>query len=430
LLLLSEAPADLASFKFPILYSLRQASISISDLEKYRELRKRFPGWASQLITRLFETYPDLRHLKEDLQSPYEDILLKLGLEPTILNDRTIPVELRASLESLLKKIIQNPEQSYKALAKELNFIDPVYIETVDIYVQQLKEKLKELGFDPPAGRAKDQVFEATENKTYYKIPTLFLYPYFLDENRVGDNDAGVIPYAWQTGIAVVINKSNKKYKEWHTIRDETRKNLDLQNEPDRHIDRAVRQEVSIKWLTTLIESLYKDEAAEINSVRGYVMYAFIQQFADLHITDNRKMVKILRRTADIDSFRVTSKLPFYAANIDAAENLNPNQILLLDPADAYNISRNGTRIFKNLNDEYDIVYVRHGLNIPVGIGFSLYALPYLLKNDVWRVLQEFMIEKLRFFETLFGEIGIKLMTKGSLTDENTPIKHEQRVKP
>jgi hypothetical protein len=408
--IIKSKPENISPFETPILYSLHQISNSISDTEKYKEIQKTFPSWVSSFINYLFESYPELSNFREKLQSPYEDILKTLGLDSHLLENETLPLELKHSLNLLLDKVKKKPDVVSKINQSEVSVIDPTYIQNIDSAIAKLKSKIRQLNIGNFNDPSNEQVFEATENKVYYKIPTLFLYPYFLDENRVSDNEAGVIPYAVQTSMAIIIHKRNEKYNDWVGIRLEAESELKQSDRngkfSDEALDRYTSIDASTKWLKSLIEHLYKKNG-EINSVRGYVFHSIIQQFADTHITDNKKMGEILKISTDTDNIK--TKLPFYKT-LAGHENLNPNQILLLDPADAFKVSQNGKRIFQNLNDDYDIINIKHGLKISVGIGFSLLALPRLLKNNNWKILQEFILQELERDKELLMGVGISLL--------------------
>jgi len=313
----------------------------------------------------------------------------------------------------LCKKIIETPELYDKIKQQEVTVIDPTYIENIDYAIQKIKLKIMDLYTNSKNDPKNEQVYDATENLAFYKYPSLFLYPYFLDENRIREKGAGVIPYAVQTSMAIIIHKKNEMYYKWGAIRDDAEADL-KKSDPIRNrfsneeIDRNVQVGVSVDWLKNLIEFIYLKNG-EIHSVRGYVFNAIIQQFADTHIRDNKKMMGVLSASTDVLS--VQEKLPFYR-KLKAHENPSPNHILLLDPADAFKVSKNGDRVFQYLNREYDIVNVKHGLDIPVGIGFSLPALPRLLKNDNWRTLKGLILQELQSEEKLLMSVGIELEPK------------------
>jgi len=409
--IVKDKPENLAPFETPILYSLLQISTSISSTEKYKELHKTFPSWMKLFIKALFKDYPELLTLKDKIQKPYEDILSRIGLDYSVLENESLPRELKHSLNLLLKKIKEKPEIIEKINQDEVSVIDPSYIKTLDSPINKLKVLLKSLNIGKFNDPNDEKVFEATEKRGYYRIPTVFLYPYFLDENRVGDNLAGVIPYAVQNSMAIVIHKENEMYYKWEAIRDSIR--YDFKITDKRGIDRTVGESDSTEWLKSFIQHIY-DKNGKVNSIRGYVFDAILEQFADKHITDNNKISEVLQLSTDVESL---AELPFYRSS-GAKETLNVNQILLLDPSDAYKVSRNGETSFQNLNSNYDIIGIKHGLNISVGIGFSLSALPRLLKNSHWKTLQQFILSELNneHYKNLLMSVGIELLELDSKT--------------
>jgi hypothetical protein len=419
LLTLEKEPQDLENYETPILYSLLQIATSPSEIQIFNKLKSKFSPWLRDFIKEIFDEYSELSVLEMALKSPYENILLELSLDPEILDDIRVPLVMRNSLQDLLEKIKKKPSLIRIVNDEQISVIDPTYIDSLDDLIEKLKEKLKSMQIGVINDPANDDVFEATEKKIYYRVPTLFLYPYFLDETRTDELGAGVIAYGMQTCMALVINKKNKKYKEWELLR--AAAELDLNNSLSKkrtnsEIDRSISVLESTLWLRSLIEQTYRAKKGEIHTVRGYVFNSIIQQFAEDNIKDNKKLGEVLMLSIDVDNIK--KQLPFYKENIDVSEKFNVDQILLLDPADALCVSKNGNRLCKNLNHEFDVLYVKHGLNIPVGIGYSLFALPHLLKNNNWKILQNFMVENLKIknritsssHEEILNSIGIMLI--------------------
>jgi hypothetical protein len=64
---------------------------------------------------------------------------------------------------------------------------------------------------------------------------------------------------------------------------------------------------------------------------------------------------------------------------------------------------------------------VPHGLNIPVGIGFSLRTLPLLQQNDHWKKLYDIVIEVLTPAISELGEVGIRIVP--NLVDSDSPLR-------
>lgn len=357
----------------------------------------------------LIETEFTISEIKSKI---LQEQLREVDIDIECLSDSKLPLQLKRSLKILIKKLNDDPSITEKVNTPEVSIIDPTYIQRLNLSIRKLKQKIEILNIGSINDPSGEQVFEATENKVYYKIPTLFLYPYFLDENRIGDNEAGVIQYGVQNSVAIAIHKENDKYLEWCYFRDEIESEYKLSNSKkfsNHELDRGIDKLQSINWLKELIEYLYKKNNSEIHSVRGYVFHSIIQQFADLHIKDNKRMGEILKISTDTENFsKPDAKLPFYR-EVKATENLNHNQVLLLDPADAFLLSQNGQRTFKNLWRDYDIVYVNHGLDIPVGIGYSLYALPKILKDDNWKVLQEIILKEFQQYKNELLSVGISI---------------------
>ncbi len=421
--LINERPENIAVFEIPILYSLLQVSTSSSCVEEYKILQHKLPTWATTFIKELFDDYPELDTLKEKIQRPYEDVLEKIGLDNSVWDDLesenlSIAIKnsvriLKSSFNILLKELKDKPELIEVVNQKEVTIIDPSYIHQLDSIFIGLKTKLKKMGIVNKKDPSNEQVFEATENIFLYDQPVIFLYPYFLDDYRMNKRGAGVIQYADQKSMSMVIHKQNHLYFKWGALREEAEETLRKEGHGSRHentvLDRSIPEQKSASWLVELIQHLYKQNG-KIYSIRGYVFDSLIQQFAKKWIptNENKKMIEVLRNSTDIGN--INKELPFYRMH-GAKETICKNEILLLDPADALKESKNGkSKELSELNtDYYDIITVQHGLEISVGIGFSLFALPRLLKNKNWKTLQNLVVEKLQSEKKLMMRVGIRV---------------------
>ncbi|RZL44034.1 MAG: hypothetical protein EOP00_21665 [Pedobacter sp.] len=131
-------PDDVDAFETPILYNLIQVSNSIGDIEKYKKLRKRFPEWANDLISDLFEDYPELMALKKHLES--------IGL--TAFSTGTYDIIEKFVERKITSQIFDTRDDEIRA------FFEPNYWKTlVDIIIRRIKsgfiteEKFYLIGF-------------------------------------------------------------------------------------------------------------------------------------------------------------------------------------------------------------------------------------------------------------------------------------------
>lgn len=99
-------------------------------------------------------------------------------------------------------------------------------------------------------------------------------------------------------------------------------------------------------------------------------------------------------------------------------------EVLLFDPLDK-------NYIMREISDDYSIFLLQHGLDIPVGIGFSLSALPLVINN--WKQLAHTALRTLWPYNQLLETFGIKLRNPTSnLTNNAKPSlfdKHGGKIK-
>jgi|GEM_PF-807444 len=413
--LLQQKPENISVFETPILYSLLQISTSTSSVEEYKVMQRKFPTWANTFIKELFDDYPELDDFKNKVKKPYEDILEKMGIEYSVLEDKTLPKELMNSLSLLIEKVTKNPAILGVVNQKRYNIISPDYIDDMKIIIDELfvavYSSVNGKYHEPP----KEPVYDIPENSIYYDKPTIFLYPYFLDQDRI--EKAGVIPYATQTSIAIVLHKDNCLYKKWQALRDTAIKDNSLENNQEREVDIRISKADSKKWLKELVENIYNTNG-QIHSIRGYVFHSIIKQFVIENVENDDTLGEVLKAPTDLSI--VKEKLVFFKQP-KVGEQIDRNSILLLDPSDAFKETENGQVFMSFLQSTFfKVVTVRHGLDIPIGIGYSLFALPRLLNNGTWKKLQVLMKDKLSSHKENLSKVGIELIETEAISELNT----------
>ena len=336
LTLLHEKPDSIYSFETPILYSLLEISTSISNIEQYKLLQRKLPSWAFVFIKELFDDYPELNDLKVKIQKPQEDILEKMGVDYSVLEDETLPKELMNSLHLLIEKVTKYPGFLKTVNQKKYSVIQPEYIDYMKDIIDELctaiYSSVNGNFHEPP----KEPVFDIPENSIYYDNPAIFLYPYFLDQDRI--EKAGVIPYAYQTSIAIVLHKDTSLYKKWQALRDTAIRNNSLTSNQEREADLFISLEDSKKWLKELVEDIY-DKKGQIHSIRGYVFHSIIKQFVIQNVENDDSLGEVLKAPTDLSI--VKEKLVFFKEP-KVGVNVDKNSILLLDPSDAFEETENG----------------------------------------------------------------------------------------
>lgn len=404
LLLISERPKNIAPFETPIVYSLLQISTSSSSIQDFKLIQPKLPSWVTKFIKELYEDYPELYTFKDKVQKPYEDILMKIGLDNSVWEDLATQEEdltIRNSLELLLDKIKKRPDVLRIVNQDKYSVISPEYIDSMSDIIEELQTiiyaKVSGNYHEPP----KEPVFDIPENSIYYDNPSIFLYPYFLDSDRT--EKAGVIPYANQRAIAIIIHKDNKQYKEWIKLRTAVQNRLSAD---ERATDLLITEIESKNWLIKLVEDIYNNNG-QIHTIRGYVFHSIIKQFVIKNIENDEALGQVLKAPTDLSI--VKEKLEFFQQP-KVGTSVSKNSILLLDPSDAFKETENGQAFMPSLNTNFRIITVKHGLEIPVGIGYSLFALPRLLEKSNWKTLKEFMLNKLSGQREKFIRVGIELL--------------------
>lgn len=413
LLLIKDEPDDIEAYETPVFYSLLQVGNSLSDIEKYQELSVKLPIWATNFINGIFEDYPELDTLQEKIEKPNERILKNIGLSSLVWDDLTVQEEdltIRNSLELLIDKIKKRPDLLKVVNQQKYSVISPDYIDSMTDVITELQTTIYSNVSGNYNEPPKEPVFDIPENSIYYDNPTIFLYPYFLDTDRT--EKAGVIPYAKQTSLAIVIHKDNTQYKEWLKLRATVQNENSLPENQEREADLLVTKAESKKWLKGLVEDIYNN-SGQIHTIRGYVFHSIIKQFVINNIENDEALGQVLKAPTDLSILK--EKLQFFRS-LGVRESIDKNSILLLDPSDAFKETDNGQKFMPDLQQNFRVITVKHGLEIPVGIGFSLFALPRLLEKGNWKVLKDLVLNKLSDQREKFFKVGIELLPTQSTT--------------
>lgn len=210
-------------------------------------------------------------------------------------------------------------------------------------------------------------------------------FPFFLSPSR--EPKWGVLPYCHHVRLGVVVAKDHKMV--------ETLTGLDGKSVP------------TVNWALDLLKAA-KDNNTHVVAARGYIHFEIMRQLVlDQPNQDNRELFfNILSHFAPHEL--ITSGLGeafgvVFPSDSEEAYTEDTSKSKTADKAFAgaavvFELEQRQD-IEKKLNtrgsDWYRIFAVPHGLRVPVGIGFSLRAVPILLENDLWSRLLTIAVQEM-----------------------------------
>jgi hypothetical protein len=435
--IINKKPDDILMFELPVVDSLLQISTSLSYIEDFKKIYKSFPSWVLNFIHDLFDEYTELENLKKKLYSKKVNILdgiRNIGFDLGEINiNEQLPNEIDCSCRRFimsleigdLKKSVFNESSiniiNFDLIKPQKNTLKELQKQIEDIFISDFH--YKNCDFNIPDNDEK--MYEIDERSMFYKKKSLFLYPYYLDIDR--KRHAGVIPYAYQKSMAIVIRKDNKFYEEWVGVRERIKQ--EFPKSEDWELDLMIKDYDidTTDWLKRLIADLYRNKGY-IHSIRGYVFDAIIQQFIIKNLKADTQIGYLIKPSTAIRNLR--EELDYfseYNSNKFLKIKNNPPSILVLDPVEAFGDTVNKRDIIEYVDKTlFDIINVTHGLKIPIGIGYSLYMLPELLKNNTWKRIQDFAINKLSASRVYYYALGIEIMkTEEQKTTKETENQYE-----
>ena len=349
-----------------------------------------------------------------------------IGLDLVNIDKESLPVFIKNDLKKLLQKISQDNTIINDLDSSKLTIFDPSYISDLDSSIEGIRDSIESLdvNLQTDPDDENELLFDTVNNEYFYTVPTLFLYPFFLDKRRANIFNCGVIPYGRQTMLAVVISKKNTLYEKWQLKRfeyeDDFKKGLSKVEAKkiittnvgiDRYLG-SLENDFTINWFKDLIKQIVESNGT-MQFVYGYIFLEIVKQFVLEHFYDDKYIRKLKSPEISIDSINSNPQSQFYYKyKRGISRKIPENKVLILDPSDALKISKNGKENFKKLNNGYDIIYIKHNIDIKVGIGYSMYALPNIIINDRWKEIQTIAINKLQQHKDFLLNSGIEVFDK------------------
>lgn len=206
----------------------------------------------------------------------------------------------------------------------------------------------------------------------------IFPFPFFLTPYR--KRDWGVLPYAWQTNFAILIHKDNSFYRDVSKISSKMSLNIPI----------SIRK-VTLDLLKNLILNTQLKKG-DIVWVHGYIQYEILFEIAKKE-TNNRLSEAIIKCSFPVDSINLA---------IQRLQNeCNHDSLFILDTAEIQ-------RVCQFISNDYCVIVVDHEIEIPVGIGFSLPCLPFLLLNGEWKRILKLTKQIYKPYSEEFEQLGIR----------------------
>ena len=208
------------------------------------------------------------------------------------------------------------------------------------------------------------------------------VFPFFLVPSR--RSAWGVLPYAWQTSVAVVLNRNHPAAIEWNEREAATsRIAADLTTYPSRHM---------LEWLERLILHTEALDGAAL-WVQGYVQFEILLETA--RGRDETRIAEALVRT------NLTVETLAAATDRLQRENHRERSFFVVDPAEIRNV-------FRQIADDFQVITCAHDVHVPVGVGFSLSCSPMLLAEGRWKEILQVARRQYAPFADEFEPLGIR----------------------
>lgn len=261
---------------------------------------------------------------------------------------------------------------------------------------------------------AKDHYFDAIQRPDFaYVNRAFYFFPFFLTPVRL--NAWGVIPYASHKALGLIFNK--EKYKNLETA-------LALYV-----FNKEKKEQSSGKnhWLLLLISEVEKLKG-KVYTVSGYmfseIIPLIINQFGNM--MDQGKYREIAKEVP----LNAMSVKQYKERNKSKNENMaieymvwnkvkkSKKNVAIVDLASAGNFRAIWQQ---EKREDYVLMSLRHSLDIPVGIGFSLLAFNDIKKKTtLWKSLQNLVLDQLDPCRSELAEIGIVLNELNKTEDGKT----------
>lgn len=340
-----------------------------------------------------------------ETETPYELGTIEQMKDVNLVNKRYL---------SLLNNLAPYTPESSMSYSVQTNYSN---IPLLNSFQKDLFDKIQEelnAGDYQLYQEAKDHYFDAIQRPDFaYVNRAFYFFPFFLTPVRL--NAWGVIPYASHKALGLIFNK--EKYKNLETA-------LALYV-----FNKEKKEQSSGKnhWLLLLISEVEKLKG-KVYTVSGYmfseIIPLIINQFGSM--MDQEKYREVAKEVP----LNAMSVKQYKERNKSKNENMaieymvwnkvkkSKKNVAIVDLASAGNFRAIWQQ---EKREDYVLMSLRHFLDIPVGIGFSLLAFNDIKKKTtLWKSLQNLVLDQLDPCRSELAEIGIVLNELNKTEDGKT----------
>jgi hypothetical protein len=239
----------------------------------------------------------------------------------------------------------------------------------------------------------------------YHRV--LFFFPYFMVSPR--RTFSGVLPFMRQTLLGLVLSKNNEELKALCKRSSSKMKMLDDSTKVFKARSKEDQEEFDESLREMVINAARQN--GELWSLGGYPQLSILEEIVlhgnSMHTGEANAFIATahdeIYRHGPLPSDRTVSKLL-------QSSKFRKSSIFVFDPAERQEVMR----AIKRKRSSYEVLLISHGQEVPVGIGFSLNLVPWLVKDGTWlKILRQaynfYIQEKTDVWQEEFGWEVIKI---------------------
>jgi hypothetical protein len=231
----------------------------------------------------------------------------------------------------------------------------------------------------------------------------IYLFPFFYSPSR--RKHWGIIPYGLQLKISIILHEENPVYDHMLSLKKNFSSIEDWMDETslkNTSNTQGLISKTRFSGSNGRIESLIIQMMKLTRRNKGtiYSFAGFIQEEILNYIIRATKDTEALQNFAIVSRVSDPLRMQELSEEILDNEDKKRNSIFAIDPL--------SSKQFETLLAEgFKVITFNHGQYIPVGIGFSVYLLPHLIKNNNWLSIKEQALKLLNPYLEPLKEGGI-----------------------
>jgi len=362
----------------------------------------------------------------------YQPVEIAFGISSEILRNPILPSELREASGYLQKLVKHYPDTSWVVNSQSYIAAKCTYSNIEDQLIarqDKLSKAIAELSLgDQKPFDNRDNFGVVLHEDSARCNRVLYLFPFFLTQGR--KDSWGVIPFGNQRKLGFLFHKDHPGFQARNGLGKVISKESSSKQRASAHSTRSLRlvtpqpskngpQETPtgvLDWVADVIKHT-EEKDGKIYSIQGFVtgeiLLELVQSIGKEVISeafanaakpmdaDSYKRIPFFRK-ASASRKKGRKAAPFFRRAATSSKN-GKYDVYIFDPAESDWISNEiGSK-------DYRTVVIEHGLAIPVGIGFSLYMLPALLRDENWRAVLNHALDVYAPLASKFERIGIEL---------------------